>query len=55
MTVLAKSIADRCRSSVLPNDGIEDRFAGRSVPNNGGFALVGYADGRNVLSPERAG
>ena len=35
-------------ASVLPNDRLVDRLAGRFVPHNRRFALIGDADGRNV-------
>ena len=37
--------ADIGRAPVLPDDGIMDRLAGGAVPDHGGFALVGDADG----------
>src|SRR5882762_6696881 len=33
------------RSAVLPDDGIEDRDSAASIPDDGGFALIGDADG----------
>jgi len=32
-------------AAVLPHDGIEQRHAGASIPENGGFALIGDANG----------
>ena len=37
-----------CSSPVLPYYGITNRLVCMSVPNHGGFALVGDADGRDV-------
>jgi hypothetical protein len=42
-------IADGGRSAVLPNNGVVDGLARGTVPHHGRFALIGDADGGNVL------
>ena len=37
------------RAAVTPHDRIVDRLAGRAVPQDGGLALVGDADRRDIL------
>ncbi len=37
---------------VLPDDGVVDGLAGFAVPDYGGFALVGDADGGEVRGPQ---
>ena len=39
-------------AAVLPDDGRMDRCAGRGIPDDGGLALVGDADGQHLLGPE---
>ena len=39
-------------AAVLPDDGVVDRLAGRAVPDDRGLALVGDADGGDVLRRE---
>ena len=41
-------VADGGGAAALPDDGAADRLAGFAVPDDGRFALVGDADGRNV-------
>src|SRR5207244_11465518 len=36
-------------AAILPDDGVVDRLAGRAVPHDRGLALVGDADGGDVL------
>ena len=45
---LAQRVADGGGAAVLPDDGVVDRPAGGAVPQHGGLALVGDADGGNV-------
>ena len=40
-------------ATVLPDDGVEHRLAGGAVPDQRGFALVGDADGGNLVGPDR--
>jgi hypothetical protein len=40
--------ATRHGTAVLPDDGAADGFAAGAVPQHGGFALVGDADGREL-------
>ena len=42
-------VAEAGGAAVLPDDGVADRLAGLAVPDDGGFALVGDADGGDVL------
>ena len=35
---------------VLPHDGVVDRFTGVFIQNEGGFTLVGHADGGNLCA-----
>ena len=35
-------------AAILPDDGVVDRLAGVAIPEDGGFALVGDADGGDV-------
>ena len=42
------------RAAALPDDGGRDRLAGRAVPDDGGLALVGDADGGNLAARPRA-
>ena len=41
-------LAKRGGAAILPDNGIADGLAGRTVPDNGSFALVGDADGGHV-------
>src|SRR6185312_7013904 len=43
-----QSIANRHRQTTLPDNRVEDWFAGVSVPDHRRFALVGNANGRNI-------
>ena len=45
---LLQLLAERRGAPVLPDDGVVDRLAGRLVPDDDGFALVGDADRRDV-------
>ena len=47
-TVLGQRIADPVRARVLPDDGVVVRFAGCRIPDHGGLALVGHANGGDV-------
>ena len=47
--VLGQIVADRVRAGVLPDDGIVDRLARGLLPHDGGLALIGDADGREIL------
>ena len=49
-TLGAQAVAIFRRAAVLPHDGVVDGLARFLVPHNGGLALVGDADGRNILS-----
>ena len=42
-------LAEVRRPAILPDDGVVDRLAGLAIPDDGRFALVGDADGRDVL------
>jgi hypothetical protein len=44
--------AKRRRAAVLPDDGGRERLAGGAVPEQGGLALVGEADGGDVVAGE---
>ena len=37
---------------ILPNDGVADGLAGAAIPEDGGFALVGDANGGEVVRPQ---
>ena len=39
-------------AAVLPDDGVMDRSSGFAIPEQGGFSLVGDADGGNLLRGE---
>ena len=41
-------VAERGGPPVLPDDGVVQRLSGRAVPDKGGFALVGDADGGDM-------
>src|SRR5690606_8650723 len=47
--VTLELIADRRALAALPDDGVVDRATGDPVPDDGGLALVGDADGRDLL------
>ncbi len=47
--LLAKFLAYRGAATVLPNDGVVDRLSGVAIPHHGGLALVGDADGGEVV------
>ena len=47
--VLGELIHDVLGAGVLPDDGVVDGLAGGPVPHHGGFALVGDADGGDVV------
>ena len=42
-------------AGVLPDDGVADGLAGVAVPDHGGFALVGDADGGEIAGAEVLG
>ena len=44
-----QGVAVACGAPVLPDDGARDGFAAFSVPDHGGFALVGDADGGDFV------
>ena len=48
----AEGIADWGGATVLPDDGIVDGFTGVTIPEDGGFALVGDADGGEVMGAD---
>ena len=48
MAIGGKSGAEFRGTSVLPDDGPVDRFAGLAIPDDGGLALVGDADGGDI-------
>ena len=50
--VALQPIAELRGAAVLPDDGVVDRLAGLAVPDDGGLALVGDADGRDVARPQ---
>ena len=52
MALLLELIAELRRAPVLPDDGVVDRTAGAALPDDGGLALVGDADGRHVRGRE---
>ncbi|MNC06296.1 hypothetical protein D3C75_538030 [compost metagenome] len=41
-------------AAALPDDGVVDGFAGGFLPDNGGFTLVGDADGGDLLAVQAA-
>ncbi|MNS91052.1 hypothetical protein D3C72_1251260 [compost metagenome] len=45
VAIALELLADLGAASALPDDGVVDRAAGVLVPDHGGFALVGDADG----------
>jgi hypothetical protein len=47
-----KLVAEGRRTPVLPDNCVVHRFARLPIPDDGGFALVGDADGRNVTGPD---
>src|SRR4030081_1712288 len=49
-TLAAELLDDLVGASVLPDDRVVDRLACLAVPHHRGLALVGDADGRDVLS-----
>src|SRR6266496_803774 len=48
VALLFELIAEVAGSTVLPDDGVVDRIAAAAVPDDGGLALVGDADGGGV-------
>ena len=46
MSASFQNAADICGASVLPDDGVMDRFAGGAVPDDGRFTLIGDTDGK---------
>ncbi len=52
MTRLSQLGADVRAAAVLPDDGLSDGPAAARVPQHGGLALVGDADGRDVARPQ---
>src|SRR5262249_41260914 len=49
VTLLAEFIAELGGAAILPDDGIVNRPAGAAIPDHGGLALVGNADGSHFL------
>jgi len=49
MAFFLELIAVGGSSSVLPNDGMIERFAGFTIPDNGRFPLIGDADGSDLV------
>ena len=50
--VCGELLAEWGAAAVLPDDGVVDRLAGGAVPDEGGLALVGDADGDDVAGQE---
>src|ERR1022692_2124317 len=48
VTFVLELLAKAGGTAILPDDGVVDGLAGCAVPDDGGFALVGDADGGNV-------
>ena len=48
MAFVAQFGADISRAAVLPDDGVVEGLAGFTVPHQGGFALIGDADGGDI-------
>ena len=48
MALCFELLAESGGAAILPDDGVVDGLAGCAVPDDGGFALVGDADGGNV-------
>ena len=46
-----QSVAIGRGAAALPDDGGRDRLAGAAIPDHGGFALIGDADGGDVATP----
>ena len=55
MTLLLQSVAVLNRAAVLPDNGVGQRLSGLSIPQDGGFALIGDGDCRNRLLGARIG
>ncbi len=49
VTIALELLADFGAAAALPDDRVVDRAAGGLVPDHGGFALVGDADGRDLV------
>ena len=49
VALIFELIAKLCRSSTLPNDGVINWGTCCFVPHNGGFSLICYTDGSDVL------
>ena len=51
---LEQLVHDGGRAAALPDDGVVHRAAGGTLPQDGGLALVGDADARNVAGVHAA-
>ena len=51
-TRFGKFIDQVARAGIHPNEGVVIGFSGFPVPDHGGFALVGNADGGNIMRLE---
>ena len=49
MAILAQLGADIGRAPVLPDDSPVNRLAARTLPDDGRFALIGDANGSNII------
>ena len=49
MSAAEQLIHQRCSAAALPHNGVINGAAGRFFPQNRGFALVGNADGGNIM------
>ena len=49
VALVVQTVAILGGAAVLPDDGIAHRLAGGAVPDDGGLALVGHADGGDIL------
>ena len=52
VAVALQAIAEIRGAAVLPDDRVVDRLAGLAVPDDGGLALVGDADGGDVVAAD---
>ena len=48
-------VAERCSTAILPNNGVVDGFAGFTIPDDSGFALVGDTDSGYVVGGQVLG
>ena len=49
---VSEAINDGLRSSVLPDNGVVDRLAGSAIPDDRCLALVGDADGGDIVTSD---